>query len=57
MIVEPQAQLSTWFLVKCKDIEEDIDLDEDIEIPKWDFSNLTVDQMHTIGELLQKKAK
>ena len=57
MTVEPKAQSSTRFLSKCKDIEEDIDLDEEIEILKWDFSNLTADQMHIVGEHLQKKAK
>ena len=43
MTVGPKAQLSTRFLSKGKDIEEDIDLDEKIEIPKWDFTNITVD--------------
>ena len=57
MIVGPKAQPSTRFLSKAKVIEEDIDLDEEIEIPKWDFANLTIDQMHIVGELLQKKAK
>ena len=55
--VEPKAQLSTKFLGKGKEIEEDIDLDEEIVIPKWDIYNLFVDQMQIIGEILQKKAK
>lgn len=54
--VEDKAQPSTKFL-KGKEIEEDIDLDEEIEILKWDFYNLSVDQIHIVGELLQKKAK
>ena len=57
MIVGLKVQLSTRFLRKVKAIEEDIDLDEEIVIPKWDLTNLTVDQMQIVGELLQKKAK
>ena len=57
MTVGPKAKPSTRFLSKGMDIEEDIDLDEEIEILKWDFSNLTADQMHTVGELFQKKEK
>ena len=34
-----------------------IDLDEEILIPSWDITNLTLDQMHIFGELLQKKAR
>ena len=57
MIVEPKAQPSTIFLSKRKIIEEDIDLDEEIEILKWDFANLSVDQMQLMGEILHKKEK
>ena len=57
MTVEPKAQSSTRFLSRAKTIEEDIDLDEEIVIPKWDLTNILVDQMQTIGELLLKKAK
>ena len=57
MTVGPKAQPSTRLLSKDRVIEEDIDLDEEIEIPKWDFYNLTIDQMHTVDELLQNKAK
>ena len=32
-------------------------MDEEIEIPKWDFDNITGDQMHIASHLLQKKAK
>ena len=55
--VEPKAQLSARFLCRGKEIEEDIDLDEEIEIPKLDFDNITMDKMHIFGELLQKKEK
>ena len=51
-IVEPKAQLSTKVLSKWKEIEDDIDLDEEIEIHKWDIHNLSVDQMHEFGEIL-----
>ena len=32
-------------------------MDEEILIPSWDITNLTPDQMHIFGELLQKKAR
>ena len=48
MIVESKPKLST---------KVDIDLDEDIVILNWDISTLNPDQMHIVGELLQKKAK
>ena len=57
MIIETKPQPSTIFLGKEKEKEEDIDLDEEIVLPKWDISNLTPDQMHDFGEILQKKAK
>jgi hypothetical protein len=44
-------------LISGKEIEEDIDLDEDIEIPKLYFDNTTIDQMRLVSQLLQKKAK
>ena len=56
-IVETKPQLSTIFLGKGKEKEEDVDLDEEIVIPNWDISKLNLDQMQTFGELLQKKAK
>ena len=42
---------------KGKEKGDDIDLDEEIFIPKWDISNLNPDQMQIFGELLQKKEK
>ena len=56
MTVEPKVQLTTRFLSRGKEIEDDIDLDEKIEISKWDFDNITADQMHIASQLLQKKA-
>ena len=44
-------------MISGKEIDEGIDLDEEIEIPKWDFDNITGDQMHIASHLLQKKAK
>ncbi len=56
-IVETKPQPSTKFLGKSKEIEEDVDLDEEIVIPNWDISKLNPDQMKTFRELLQKKDK
>ena len=56
-IVETKPQPSTKVLRKGKEKEEVIDLDEEIVILNWDISNLNLDQMHIVGELLQKKAK
>ena len=68
MTVENQTQLSTKFLDKGKQIvftilrekgkgKETIDLDDDIVIPNWDISTLTLDQMNTIGKLMKKRVK
>ena len=38
-------------------MEEDIDLDIEIEIPKIDFNTATVEEMRLISQLLEKKAK
>ena len=57
MTVENKSQVSTKVLDKGKSKEEEIDLDGDIVIPNWDISTLTPDQMKTMGELLQNRAK
>ena len=41
--IETKPQPSIIFLSKGKEKEEDIDLDEEIVIPKWDISNLNLD--------------
>ena len=56
-IVEPKDQPSTNFLGKGKEIEEDFDLDEERVIPNLDIYKLTLYQMQTFGEILQKQAK
>ena len=56
-LVEHKLQMSTSFLWSGKGKEEEIDLDEEILIPIWDITNLTLDQMHIFGELLRKKAR
>ena len=38
-------------------MEEDIDLDTNIEIPKIDFNTTTIEEMRLISQLLEKKAK
>ena len=55
--VETKPQLSTKILGKGKEKEEDVDLDEEILILKWDISKLTPNRMQTFEELLQMKAK
>lgn len=40
-----------------KEIEEDIDLDEEIEIPNLDFDNATVNKMQLVNQIFLKKAK
>ena len=44
-------------LLASKEIEEDIDLDTEIEIPKIDFNTSTIEEMMMISQLLEKKAK
>ena len=55
-VVETKPQLSTKFLNKGKEKEEEIDLDEEIIILNWDISNFNPNQMHIIGEPLHKKS-
>ena len=45
MIVETKPQSSTKFLGKGKEMEEEIDLNEEIIIPNWGISKLNPDQM------------
>ena len=54
--IEPKAQ-PCMRLLSGKEIEDDADLDEEIEIPKWDFDNAIVDQMQIASQLLQNKEK
>ena len=56
-IVETKPQASTKFLTSSKGKEEEIDLDEEIVIPDWDISNLTLDQMHIFGETSSKEGQ
>ena len=42
-IAEPKGQPSNKSLSKGKEIEDDIDLYEEIEIPKWDIDNLSIE--------------
>jgi hypothetical protein len=73
MTVEVKPQLNTEVLSKAKEIVpsvihkekdkeveasiEEINLDEDIIIPNRDTSNLTLDEMDTLGELWKKRAR
>lgn len=53
--VEPKTPLK--LLINRKEIEEDIDLDKEIEIPKLYFHNATVEEMRLVSQLLEKKAR
>ena len=44
MTIETKPRLSTKFLGKGKEMEEEIDLDEEILIPNWDISKLNPEQ-------------
>ena len=55
-VVEPKAQPCIRLLSE-NEIEEDIDLDEEIEIPKWDFDNSTIDKMKIASQILYNKEK
>ena len=44
-------------LITKKEIEEDIDLDIETEIPKIDFNIATIEEMRLISQLLEKKAR
>ena len=44
-------------LLTGKEVEEDIDLDTEIEIPKIDFNTTTIEEMMMMSQLLEKKAK
>ena len=55
--MSPRFNGAQHFLSKGKELEEEIDLDEEIVIPNWDTSKLTLDQMQSFCEILQKKAK
>ena len=53
--VEPKTQLKLF--TSGKEIEEDLDLDKEIEIPKLDFDKATAEEMRLVSQLLEKKAK
>ena len=44
-------------MITGKEIEEDIDLETEIEIPKIDFDTTTVEEMRRESKLLEKKAR
>ena len=44
-------------MITGKEIEEDIDLDTEIEIPKIDFDTAIVEEMRRASQLLDKKAR
>lgn len=44
-------------MINGKEFDEDIDLDNEIEIPKIDFNTATVDEIRVVSQLLEKKAR
>ena len=48
---------SKKFMLTSKTMDEDIDLDKDIVIPKIDLDIASVDEMRLISQLLEQKAR
>ena len=44
-------------MINGKEIEEDLDLDTEIEIPKIDFDTDTIEEMRLASQILEKKAR
>ena len=57
IITEVQQRQPLKLLITSKEIEEDIDLDIEIEIPKIDFDTAIVEEMRRESQLLEKKAR
>ena len=56
-MIEVEHKQPLKLLITSKEIEEDIDLDNEIEIPKLDFEIATIDEMRLVSQLLEKKAR
>ena len=57
VIPELEHKKPLKLLTSGKEIEEDIDLDIGIEIPKIDYDTAIVDEMRLTSHLLEKKAR
>ena len=57
VITEVEQRQPLKNLITSKEIEEDIDLDTEIEIPKIDFDTASVEEMRRASQLLEKKAR
>ena len=57
IIKEVEQRQPLKLLITGKEIEEDIDLDTEIEIPKIDFDIATIEEVRFISQLLEKKAR
>lgn len=55
-LVTPQKLLMPS-VSPMKEIEEDIDLDEVIELPKFDLAKITLNEMEILQEVLKKKTR
>ena len=57
VIIEVEQRQPLKILIIGKEIEEDIDLDIKIEIPKIEFEIATIEEMRLASQLLEKKDK
>ena len=57
VIIEVEKRQPLKLLITGTKIEEDIDLDTKIEIPKIDFDTTIVEEMRLASQLLEKKAR
>ena len=57
VITEVEQRQPLKLLITRKGIEEDIDLDTEIVIPKIDFDTATIEEMRLASQLIEKKAR
>ena len=57
VIIEVEQRKPLKLLITGKEIEEDIDLDIEIEIPKIGFDTATIEEMRLASQLLKNKAR
>ena len=57
IITEAEYRQPLKLLITRREIEEDIDLDTKIEIPKIDFDTATIEEMRLASQLLEKKER
>lgn len=57
VIPKVELQQPLKLLITKKEIDEDIDLDTTIKIPKIDYDTTTIEEMRLVSQLLEKKAR